>query len=109
VEITEKYVDKIQLVTGAHIHRAEFRAPKDGSGIQVPYLITPSISPVYLNNPSYTLLEISKSSLDISMHSLQLYKYMFTGSKIWTISNPKDDFGLDLSSPETINFDFMKN
>jgi len=107
VEITEKYVDKIQLVTGAHIHRAEFRAPIDDSGIRIPYLITPSISPVYLNNPSYTLLNLSESSIDINIHSLQLYRYMFSGSQTWTTSNPKDDFKLDLANQTSINFDFL--
>lgn len=60
LDILAKYEDDIKLVSGAHIHRSEFRAPisKAHEKIDVPYLITPSITPVYNNNPGYTVMEI---------------------------------------------------
>ena len=55
-EFTERFTkilynhqSKIILTTGAHIHRAEFRdsISTDLPDISIPFLISPSISPVY--------------------------------------------------------------
>lgn len=47
-------------MNGAHIHRNEFRAQKSSLNLslEIPMLVIQSISPIYLNNPSYTILDI---------------------------------------------------
>lgn len=53
--------DKILFITGAHIHFADIRAPVMGGGGADPkaiYLITPSVSPIFKNNPGYSILDL---------------------------------------------------
>ena len=48
-------------MTGAHIHRNEMRASKSAGfeKLNVPILVTQSLTPVYLNNPGYTTFVIT--------------------------------------------------
>lgn len=51
-----EYQDTLELIAGSHIHRAEFREPRDSRypNLKVPIIVTPSVSPVYNNNPTFT-------------------------------------------------------
>jgi hypothetical protein len=46
---------------GAHIHKNEMRASKSSlfNKLNVPTIVTQSITPVYLNNPGYTTLVLT--------------------------------------------------
>lgn len=58
-DLMQKYRNQILIGTGAHVHQAEFRAPIYGDKSEsVPYLVSASISPVYMNNPTFTTIEI---------------------------------------------------
>jgi hypothetical protein len=73
--ILDTHQARVQLVAGAHIHRNEFRDPLSMlySNLSVPFLITPSISPDYLNNPSYTKMVLDGSSFaSLRIESFQL-------------------------------------
>lgn len=58
-QIMHNYQSKIKLITGAHIHRAGFRDASSSSlpDLNIPIFISPSISPVYQNNPGYTTFD----------------------------------------------------
>lgn len=53
----------------------------------VPQIITPSVSPVYLNNPSYCEVKIgaNMSFSKVQIHSMQLQYYMLFGIDKWTV------------------------
>lgn len=81
VNFTEKFLDhllphqdKIVFASGAHVHRAEFRdaTSKLHPNLSVPLIVSPSVSPVYLNNPSYTTLTVgnNKEIESFAIHSL---------------------------------------
>ena len=60
--------DYIIIGLGAHVHRGEIKAQ---TSMYVPNLkyvtfLTPSISPIYDNNPNFTLLELETSSMSIA-------------------------------------------
>jgi hypothetical protein len=61
--ILNYYRDDISLITGAHIHRNELRSSISDiyKNLQIPMLVTQSVTPVYLNNPAYTTLSINQS------------------------------------------------
>jgi len=67
------------LISGAHIHRGEIRDSiytKDTS-LSIPLLISPSICPVYMNNPGYATLEIhggpgSDEGNELTMKNLEI-------------------------------------
>ena len=60
------------MVSGAHIHRAEFKDPKSMLFPQtnVPYLIGRSVSPDYGNNPSYNVVRLLDTG---KFDSVELY------------------------------------
>ena len=62
LSIIDKHQEKISLVTGAHIHRAEFRdsISMNSKNLSIPFLISQSFSPVYLNNPGYTIVDFEE-------------------------------------------------
>jgi len=103
--ILNKYQDQITLVTASHIHNFEFRIPKDSRfpDLRVPFMITPSISPLHLNNPSYTTLDLAPrkgrtSAIDdVNVHSFQLQYYIAAGAYHWTTFNPTKDAGYDFN------------
>ena len=55
VSIINKYRNTISLMSAAHIHNFEFRNTKDSlyPNMHVPLMITPSITPIFMNNPMY--------------------------------------------------------
>ncbi len=60
LSIIERHQSSILLGSAAHSHRAELRDSifSENKNLSIPFLITPSITPDCLNNPSYTTLEI---------------------------------------------------
>ena len=63
---------RIRVVTGSHIHRAEFRSSMSAlwPDLDVPFLVTPSVSPVYNNNPGFSFLEMTESEVtDLKIYS----------------------------------------
>ena len=51
---------KIVMILGAHIHQADIRAPISNkySDLNIPLILTPSVSPYFDNNPGYTVLDL---------------------------------------------------
>ena len=61
--ILDKHKEAMPLLLGSHVHRMAFRCPlsHDYPDLQIKVLATPSVTPVYSNNPGYTLLELEES------------------------------------------------
>ena len=62
-DILHRHSEKIMLLMGGHIHLSDFRAPQIYPGVldkRVLLLVTPSISPIFNNNPAYSILDIEK-------------------------------------------------
>lgn len=60
VKLLNTYKDSISLLAAAHIHSHEFRNPSSYhySDLHVPLMITPSVSPIFGNNPMYQTYEL---------------------------------------------------
>lgn len=59
LHICTKYQDKIVVLLGAHVHAADIRAPyseKNKDLFNFTIMMTPGLSPVFGNNPGYTIL-----------------------------------------------------
>ena len=57
LSLIDKSRARIKLITGAHVHRSEWRAPKSVYLKQkLPMLVSQSVTPVYLNNPGYSVV-----------------------------------------------------
>ena len=60
LQIIKKYQGDILINLGSHIHRASIKAPVSQymNDLELVMLLTPSISPIYKNNPGFTLMRI---------------------------------------------------
>ena len=63
------------------------------------------MSPVYLNNPGFTLLRITGNSIEQVIESFQLQYYILFGEKFWVTKHPQEDLGIDLTDVDTIVYD----
>jgi hypothetical protein len=61
LRIISAYQSKIIMVLGAHIHQADIRAPYSATypDLSLPMFLTPSVSPIFLNNPGYSILDLN--------------------------------------------------
>jgi len=60
--ILAEYQDSIQLMTGGHIHQMEFRSAYsyDYTSLNIPLIASPSVTPIYNNQPSFTTFTLKK-------------------------------------------------
>jgi hypothetical protein len=62
--IMARYSHKIMFLLGAHVHFGEIRAPKLNDNkeddMKSVVIVCPSISPIYRNDPGYTVLDIER-------------------------------------------------
>jgi len=73
-----QFQSKIVLVLGAHIHSGEIKAPLSSNfpDLALPIMLSPSTSPIFFNNPGYTILDIEDGvSKLVHWRHLQLYQY----------------------------------
>jgi len=107
--ILGEHAHRIQLIAGAHIHRFELRAVASKAypaTAQVPFLVTPSFSPVYNNNPGYAMLridDVTHKITDLTVRSLQLQYYLLLGKVVWSKQSPLEDYKLDANSPASLS------
>jgi hypothetical protein len=118
-DIIQRNIDKIALINGAHSHfpdikvgfSSEFSIPllmntDDHFLKYIPkwtMLITPSISPVFRNNPGITLLEMEDQvPKNIVWHFMELYKFPSKESEVTFNSlRFKEDLGIDEFTPNS--------
>ena len=119
-DIIQRNSDKISLILGAHSHfpdmkigfSHEFSLPfllnnEDALLEYIPkwaMLITPSISPVFKNNPGFTLLNIEdQKANNISWHFMELYKFPRSEEEArFNTLDFKEDLGIDEFEPSAV-------
>lgn len=63
LEIVDEYRQDIIICLGSHIHRMALKSPwsvnfQNSGDDDLKLMVTPSVSPVYSNNPGFTVLHI---------------------------------------------------
>jgi hypothetical protein len=119
-DITANHSEQILLIIGAHIHFADVRAPFRPSlanettkhpEMKSVLLICPSVSPIFLNNPGYSVLDLSPAnqSLVPTIHSFKWHFLDYArfirsnASEIdFTTIDTQKEFGIDLNDYRTI-------
>lgn len=86
LKIINEYSSIINSGFAGHFHRDDFRIFYNGN-VPVSYLhITPSISPIYGNNPAYQIITYNKSDMQLSNYETYYLKNLnVTDSAYWTI------------------------
>eukprot|EP00347_Sterkiella_histriomuscorum_P008268 403345729 len=105
--IINSHQNQIQFMLGAHIHWGDIRAPisHEFPDLKVVLLATPSISPIFNNNPGYSVLELSDSNnevTDMKWRFLQLYSYIFMKYKSFSTIDTEELFDIDVNSVDSI-------
>ena len=59
VALIEDPARQVELVVSAHIHRFAYRIVGAGTGAPVPLLVSPAISPIFGNNPSFLSADVA--------------------------------------------------
>jgi Calcineurin-like phosphoesterase len=67
LRIVGSHAKALRFIVAAHTHRYDFRIPAD-----VPMIIASSISPVYLNNPAFFVLDVDADGV---LHDVHPYVY----------------------------------
>jgi hypothetical protein len=115
LKLVKKYEEHIFFNLASHIHRGKFMAPISNQvkDLELTIIITPAVSPVYDNNPGYSVLDIEwKDQLvtgkagfefqEVTFHFYDLLYYtIFKGEK-WNSVPVMSGFGVDLNSVESI-------
>jgi hypothetical protein len=104
LNITYLHQDKIIYNIGSHVHRVALKAPMSSNHTYINHTdsdgkitdqikdfdlkiyASPSISPVYYNNPGYSFLHLDEELKveEITLHFLRLYlRDNFFGTKQW--------------------------
>jgi hypothetical protein len=106
MQIIDTYQSQIIIILGAHIHCSDFRAPLSSSypNINVVEYINPAVSPIYANNPAYTVLEVSHENGvdDMTWRFLQLYEYLFFKWVRFESMKPEEIFNVDFNEATTL-------
>ena len=71
LNITSEFSEKIRIITAAHNHRSEVRniVLPDEKPLGIPIITTQSISPVFGNNPGYTILNFNGEDTETTVHT----------------------------------------
>jgi hypothetical protein len=98
------------LNIGSHIHFSDFISPKaeNFEQINTVFLITPAVSPIYMNNPGFTILDISNDNKISDVHHtyFQLWKYIAFKQITYSTINFIESYGIDMNDPQSIR-DFI--
>lgn len=91
---------------GAHIHCSDFRSPLSSTypNINVVEYINPAVSPIYANNPAYSILDVSAENGvdDLTWRFMQLYEYIFFKWIKFENTKPADLFSVDFNDASTL-------
>jgi hypothetical protein len=70
LEIMKQYESHVLFNLASHIHRAKFSAPISNQveDMKLKTFISPSISPVYDNNPGFSILDIEFKDSETGFH-----------------------------------------
>ena len=73
----KKYENNVLFNLASHIHRAKFSAPISVyvEDLNLKTIIGPSISPVYYNNPGFTVLDIERGDSKFNINEITYHFY----------------------------------
>ena len=74
--IVSAWIDKITLLAGAHIHHTRITAPplRTDDSVKLPLLATLAMTPIGVNNPSYTKLELDPITNNVLNETVRSYQ-----------------------------------
>ena len=71
----------------------------------MPILLTPSVSPIFYNNPGYTIIDVEDGETKmVHWRHLQLYQYAVTRLKSFSTIRPQSLFNVRFSDPYSIRY-----
>ena len=83
LDILHKHQDKMILALGAHIHHVQLMAPLESRlpDLEIVQVISPAISPIYMNNPGYGSMKFSAENHveELIFRFFQIEDYMRLG------------------------------
>ena len=103
LNLMREYSGIINSGFAGHFHRDDFRVIYD-SGKPVSYIhITPSVSPIYGNNPSYQIIEYDKNNFELkNFQTYYLKDFTKPDSAYWTFEYDfKNSYDQNFISPES--------
>jgi hypothetical protein len=103
--VLNRYQSSILFINGGHIHESEFRSSisKNFPDLNVAVLVTPSLTPLFYNNPGYTVADFNKGIVsNLHMRHFQLFEYIFLSSKRFTTIDFESLFGFSINQPDSI-------
>lgn len=92
---------------GAHIHFADIRAPELDPGTHRPhvlFLISPSVSPIFNNNPGTSILDLTPDAkvANLTWRFLDFQTFITTNKTAFREINPPKLYGIDLNSYQSV-------
>lgn len=111
LQLMKTYEKNVFFKLGAHIHRGRILAPTSThvQDLNLITILTPAISPIYLNNPSYTQLEIhwddtkQKYQFDsVKFNSINLNYYQVFKHIEWVSLDIMYELGVNFNEVDSI-------
>jgi len=103
--ILKDYRDVIAAAFGGHFHRDDFRVIYDDKDPVSFIHLTPAISPIYGNNPSYNIFAYDRSKHVLLNYQTYYLKDLASGdSARWTFEYDfKNSYGQDIITPSSLS------
>jgi len=108
MDILARYQDRLTFMLGGHVHTAEIRAPLSSFAVDlknISLMMTPSIAPIFNNNPGYTILSFDNEDItkyEFKWRFFQLQEYYLLRFHSWQTYNPEHIYPVKLDNPESI-------
>jgi hypothetical protein len=91
---------------GAHVHFADIRVPTSKNYKDVSHLIfsTPSVSPIFGNNPGYSFFELNEDNTfkTLNWRFFMLQEYTFFKHVEFKTVDPQKQFSINLNDNQSI-------
>lgn len=106
-QILSTHHDKILFLVGAHTHYADIRAPvmEPGSTVdpRTVLVITPSVSPIFRNNPGYTIMDLNETNVTMmNWRYLDLENFIAKNETQFLTVDPLSLLSIDINSIDSI-------
>ena len=107
VQVLHEHEDDLIICIGAHIHHVQLMAPSSSAvdgDLNIVQVISPAISPIYMNNPGYGQLSFSADNgvESLLFRFFQLEDYLRLGIVDFVEYDVQKYTGVDLNSAESV-------
>ena len=109
--ILTPFKDRIPLCLGSHIHRMTYISPLSYShpDLDLKFLVSPSITPVYFNDPGFTVVHLNTDRetgalkvQEISLNFFSLDNIFMYGQPVWRLFKVSEYLGINIDSAEQL-------